>query len=255
MGSYINSISNCAASVYKEVACALFEFSSIDGIERITKVAIPVLELAGELQGNSQMYKSCLKSLKDLKCDYYATKWIESLADFTKKKSGKLEFKIADTQPFILAIANFCELGSFLQSHNVLSFSWCSKRAAQFGSCRVWKTSLTISEIPYIDTLCYRPKDFFIAISSAYDICVALQKIYGVLCCNEEDSLLEAGLKITNSIGKILLIGLGKYYFYVPWFKILEISTGGVSVLSKVVKDRNTRLKAERNLIEQGKGG
>ena len=230
-----------------EAGPTMSDIYSMEGFEKLSKALIADLKFVSLFPCIKGVFAECLATLEAQKDLYYATLFIGSMADcidsktmslqLPKFKEGPHKGKKTDVVRILYAIGNFCEAGKFLQKYQVYSFALCTQVANRLGSMQVFTLygqSWTVGDIPVLNCLCDKPKDFFIFIASGID----------VYRCSKKPLLeWENGLKLAGSTGKILLIYFGRHYNTTVWFAVIDLVTQNAGLFGGIVKGYNKRQK------------
>lgn len=244
--------------VGERVSYVMRHLYSLDGFEKLTKFVIVFLKSTARLLGMGVVFENALKTLDPLKDLYYATMVFNSAADFvkitkvegknkfhfqvptikTKNNEGKIEEGV-DWVKVLLAIGNCFETGKFLQKYQVYSFDTCTQIANQLGNVKLFNfrgRTYSVQETPILCTICDKPKDLFVFLASIIEVKRCLEKPFD----------LANILKITGSIGKMVLITFGPFYSKAIWFNLADFITQFASLASfikKVDKEKEVRFQ------------
>lgn len=262
----MDSMQKGTLDLLSEGSRTLYDLSTcVDGLERVTKSGIAVARYIQFIPAINGVFAEFIKTSEGLKDIFYATALINSLNDFVdvNTKTGKMRFSFpvlpdkkteagytidkegykrnddgwrtgrVDTVKVLYLVANFCETTKFIQRCNLYAFPLCAQLGAQVGSWKVFNTSTTINQIPVVNSLCFRPKDFFIFVASMVETYKCIQK---------GDLSWPNVLKCTGSVGKILLISLGGHYGNRHWFVLIDVITQNASLIAFIIKRRSDRM-------------
>jgi hypothetical protein len=229
----------------------MYDIYSLDGFEKWSKALIANLRFASALFKLNGLFDECLKTLEAQKDLYYATLFIGSMKEFVgfDKTKGEYHFKLParekleNLSKIFLAIGNFFETGKFLQKYKVLDFPLCTAVANRLASVQVFTLrgkAYTVDDIPVLQTLCDKPKDFFIVLSSAIEIWrgTAIKIMAGKAKTIFE---VENLCKVVGSMGKIVLIAFGRHYSKFIWFSVVDVTTQDVSLYGFIYKRARER--------------
>ena len=225
---------------------ALHDIYSLEGFEKLTKSLIANLKLLSLIPCIKGIFDTCIDSLEAQKDLYYATMSIGCTAEFFgKDDAGNWRFKlpkkdlIENAIKILYLIGNYCETAKFFQRYKVFSFSTCTQLSNTFGNYSVFNWRL--DDIPVIQTLFNKPKDFFIFTSSLLE-CIKCCCIDGLLAAPAKgttpakETNWEGLIKVTSSFGKMVLIASGRNYNQFLWFAIADVITQLASLISLVYK-------------------
>lgn len=234
--------------VVKEFPRAMHDLYTLEGFEKCTKAVIANIKLLPHLFAIQGIFDECLKTLEAQKDLYYATQFINSICDFihVNRQTGAMTWsrpktnirgaEVIDYGKIFTAIGSLFETCKFLQKQKIWAFTYCTRFANAFASVEIrgWK----LDHIPVIQALSDKPKDIFVALSSAYEI----RKI---LCNRSIQPILETEnvLKGISSIGKIALIALGRQYYNYRFFAIIDFATQNASLVAYIYKRHNKRME------------
>jgi hypothetical protein len=233
----------------------MHDIYSIDGLEKWSKAGISELRLFSFIPGMNGVFSECIKTLEAQKDLYFASKFIGTTADFIKNPRSFL-----DSRTFLYGIGNWFELGKFLQKNEVVAFSICTELSNKYGAIKLCNRRLDdipvlgsvldklfnrrLDDIPVLGNVFDRPKDICIFIASIFECCECYQKgLYKKDPNDSSKNLLDwlCVLKVTTSIGKMLLISCGKYYNKLLWFAVIDVVTQHASLASLILKNCQTR--------------
>ncbi len=218
---------------------------SMDGFEKLTKAGIANM---GALHYLFPSIKGVFdKSIKELEFEkdlLYATQFIGALASCisqkdwtfclptkkTKDSEGK-DVVSTDYAKILLGLGGFCEAGKFLQKYKVFSFSTCTGLSNSYGSIKLFGYGLG-DDIPVIRNLFDKPKDFFVFWGSGVEV-------YETFKVEKWD--LGNWLKVSSSLGKMILITFGRTCYGEWWFILCDAITQNASLLSLVYKTNKER--------------
>lgn len=240
------------------IRCA-YKVYSLQGFEKLTKATQASLQLLSRLPAIGAIFNEMLKTIEDQRAVVYASSVLEIINQFTfedkethtlrlgwEKKGGRLDKAI----PILYAMGSFCELGKYLQRYEGLKFETCVEWANKFGNFEIygWKPAT----LPVLESLTYSPKNFFIFCSSFLEVIVWLRpacydlmgKVYDPTDSKmdtwakqrEEITSTMTLLRLTCSIGKMVLTSCGKFHGSQLWFAIANLVTQDASLFSFFIK-------------------
>ena len=244
------SIKKGCLFVAGEAGPTMSDIYSMEGFEKLSKALIADLKFFSLIPCIKGVFAECLATLEAQKDLYYATLFMGSMTEFIKidPTSGAKSFQLpkfkegphkgkTDVVKILYAIGNFCEAGKFLQKFQVYSFALCTQVASRLGSMQVFTLygqSWTVGDIPVLNCLCDKPKDFFIFIASGVE----------VWRCKEKNLLKwQNAFKLAGSTGKMLLIPFGRHHNKKVWFVVLDLVTQNASLFGFIVKRYKERQK------------
>ncbi|WP_075883498.1 hypothetical protein [Candidatus Protochlamydia sp. W-9] len=231
-----------------------------EGFEKWTKAAIANLKLIGRIK-HTNVFNAAIETLEGQKNLYYATKFIGSACDFIQR--DKLTKKVSLTIPkykegtnwvaVLYGIGNFLDTARFLQKHEVVAFQTVSRLGAAIGSIKIsylkgkHLEQISLDQIPVLSNVFYSPKDIFIFAASGIEISRFVREFVNVEGETGEDrtrkrkeilSDVSIWLKLTGSIGKMILIGCGSRYGTAFWFTLVDVITQNAGLI-RYWKDRS----------------
>ncbi len=259
--------------VGEEGSRAMHEMYSLDGFEKGSKVIIADLRFLSLIPSLNGVFRSCIKTVEAQRDIIYATLVFGSTAEFIKpediedKKTGKKKtvysFQVPtekkdpndpnskliwDWVKILYFIGNYFETAKFIQRYQVLAFPRCTQLANQLGSIKLFNyrgDTWTFGDIPVANCWCNKPKDFFVFSAAFYT--------FGRCLTNTKFWTVENMLKLTASIGKMVLVSSAEYMLQKKYYLILSIVdfvTNNASLLSFLIKRHNER---EKRLIDPTK--
>jgi len=226
-----------------------------EGFEKWTKAAIANLKLIGRIK-HTNVFNAAIETLEGQKNLYYATKFIGSACDFIQR--DKVTKKVSLTIPkykegtnwvaVLYGIGNFLDTARFLQKHEVVAFQTVSRLGAAIGSIKIsYLKDKRLDQIPVLSNVFYSPKDIFIFAASGIEISRFIKAFVNVEGETGEDrtrkrkeilSDISTWLKLTGSIGKMILIGCGSRYGTAFWFTLVDVITQNAGLI-RYWKDRS----------------
>jgi hypothetical protein len=238
------SIKRGTLVVAGELSYIMYDIYSLEGFEKWTKATIANLKLLSLIPSIKGVFGKVSETLEAQMDIYYATLVFNSAADFVgEDDDGTLHFKLPrvskkdgggiDWVKILYAIANPLDTAKFAQKYQFYSFPLCTQLANRFGSCRVF--NWTVNEIPVLNALCDKPKDFFVFWASLIEVNRCIWK--------ENPFNLENGLKFAGSFGKMVLIVFGRHYNKKVWFVFAVAITQNSSLFARILKQRRERLE------------
>ncbi|MBA2369737.1 MAG: hypothetical protein H0V82_12035 [Candidatus Protochlamydia sp.] len=238
-----------------------------EGFEKWVKATISTLRMYAIFSGMTDRFNIAISTFESQKDLYYATKFIGSVTHFIRERPapGESRLKCPSVNEGLYAIANFLDTAKFLKKNEVFEMKWASDVASWLGPYSLysipkigeqvgavgekfgWKT---FGEVPVLGTLTRNPKDFFIFTASALetrrvinDIVYAEGTTIEVRAANRRKAILPNMLKLTSSIGKMVLISCGRSYGRSPWFAVADAITQNASLV-KFWWDRSAKRQA-----------
>lgn len=253
---------------------AMYEVYSLQGFEKWSKAAIANMRAIELIPYCKGIFSSCIKTIEAQKDLIYATLVFESTADFikvtktvddatgeestsysvrlprlpAKDRDGYIvkdeydnivETDKIDWVKLFYGIGNPFETLYFLQKYKVVSFPLVSRVSTQVGAMKIFTLSgeaWTFGDIPVLNCLVNKPKDFFVCIASGYS---------AYKCLRNRDFWAPANLiKLTGSIGKIVLITSADYMLqkkYLVALAVIDVVTQNASLIGLLIKRREER--------------
>jgi hypothetical protein len=222
--------------VGEEASRVMYDIYSLVGFEKWTKAVIADLKFLSLLPVINGVFDECIKTLEAQKDLYYATLFVGSTAECIKVTEKEDQTKAysfqlpktnghTDIVKILYAIGNYLEMGKFLQKYQVYSFPLFTQVADRLASVKVfaYRGDWRVDDLPVISTLCDKPKDFFIFLASGIE----------VYRCSKKPLLqFDNVLKATGSIGKMLLISLGRDFNKEWWFVGIDVITQHASLIA-----------------------
>ena len=209
---------------------------SMDGFEKLTKAGIANMTALHYLfPAVKGVFDKSIKELEFEKDLLYATQFIGAMASCISKRDWSFCLptrtnadgtKSTDYAKILLGLGGFCEAGKFLQKYKVFAFSTCTQLSNSYGSIKVFGQSLG-NDIPVIRNLFDKPKDFFVFLGSGVEV-------YEAIKARKFD--LGVLLKVSSSLGKMILIVFGRTCYGEWWFILCDVITQNASLLSLVYK-------------------
>jgi hypothetical protein len=244
------SIKRGTLVVAGELSYIMYDIYSLEGFEKWTKATIANLKLLSLIPSIKGVFSGVIATLEAQIDIYYATLVFGSTAEFIDTRN--LSFKIPEAKKedgggtdwvkILYAIANPLDTAKFAQKYQLYSFPLCTQWANRFGSCRVFSyggQDYTVNDIPVLNALCDKPKDFFVFFASGIEVWRCTQK--------KNPFNWENGLKFAGSFGKIVLITFGRQYHKQVWFAFAVAITQNSSLFARILKQRKERLERLNN--------
>jgi hypothetical protein len=246
-----------------------------DGFDKLTKAAISNFKLITLVAPVGTLFKSVITTLEAQKDLIYATKFIGSITHFIGHRNKQnadgrnihdghgdvvqeTYFKWPTLIQGLYAVANFLELGKFLQKYNLVEFKEISRLANEVGSYQVSFLGKRFDEIPLIGNVCNSPKDIFVFAASTIENYTLISKIFSVVRKAESGQhlqvlvnqlTLETMLKFAGSTGKMILITCARTSSKTKWFVVVDAITQNASLLKYFIdraKGRAARFEHPR---------
>jgi hypothetical protein len=238
-----------------------------EGFEKWVKATISTLRMYAIFSGMTDRFNIAISTFESQKDLYYATKFIGSVTHFIRERPapGESRLRCPSLNEGLYAIANVLDTAKFLQKNEVFEMKWASEFATRLGSFSLssiprvgeqvgaigerlgWKT---FGEVPVLGTLTRTPKDFFIFAASAIetrrvinDIVYAEGNTIETRAANRRKAIFPNMLKLTSSVGKMVLISCGRSYGRAHWFAVADAVTQNAS-LWKYWWDRSAKRQA-----------
>lgn len=230
----------------------MYEVYSLQGFEKWCKAATANMRAVELIFGCKGLFSSCMQAVEAQKELIYATLFFESTRDFIyiDPDSGEMSGTLPrdertgniDWVKLLYGIGNPLDTLCFLHRYEVVTFPFFEKVAAQVGEMKMftlhgeaWK----FGDIPFLNTLVIKPKDFFVCLASIYSTykCFKNRNFWDI------DNL----IKLTGSIGKIVLITSADYMVRKKYFVLLTIidvvtqNAGLIKLLRERSKKREDR--------------
>lgn len=234
--------------VGEEGSRAMYEIYSLEGFEKWSKAFIADLRCAALIPGLKDVVKNCLTTVEAQRDLIYATLVFGSTVDCIDIKNYSIQFpkenpkdpnSKVDVVKTLYAIGNFFETAKFFQEYHVLDFPRCTQLANQLGSIQLFNfrgETWTYGNIPFLNCLCNKPKD----------LCVGIASFWTTYKCLKNPHFLtwENMLKLTASIGKIILIGWADYMLRKKYYlalSVVDFVTNNASLFAFLIKRHNSR--------------
>jgi hypothetical protein len=234
----------------------MYDVYSLQGFEKWSKAAIADMRAIQLIPGCQGIFNSTLKTIEAQKDLIYATLVFESTADFIKvtktvdEETGEETTSYSFTLPrerngniewvkVLYGIGNPFDTLGFLHKYKVISFPFLSKVATQVGETKVFTLrgeAWTFGDIPVLNRLVDKPKDFFVCIASGYTAyrCLTSQNFWDIANL----------IKLTGSIGKIILITSAEYMIQRKYFvalAVVDVVTQNASLIGLLMKRSKER--------------
>lgn len=246
-----------------------------DGFEKWTKAGIANLKLAGKALELTALFKGVVETLEGQKNIYYATKFFGSICNYFKlEKVGedsRLSLAIPKIQKFVYGerqvawnhvvtlydIGNIIEVLKFSQKMGIAKFEWASKLGTQIGNFQVFNKR--VGDIPVVGSLSYSPKDFFIFVACMFEAWSWGRKLITAeeAAVNTPEAkaeyrkkfIADVGnwLKLTGTIGKMVLIRYGSSHSKAMWFAVADAITQNAGLIKFWMDRSNNRDKRFKN--------
>lgn len=191
----------------------LSDLYSIDGFTNLAKVIIADIHLVSLIPAIGGLFDGMLKTIEAQKDLLYATAIFRSWGTLVGVKDSWTEIlkkdKLSYSMKVLLAVGDIFETGGFLKKYAHFQFPRFSQAAESIGSVKIFSSRW--DDLPVLQVLCTKPKDFFVFIACTLDLALwALKLKSDDEEQNKEAHKLEYYLKVTTSIGKMILIGSGR---------------------------------------------
>lgn len=236
-----------------KVSHILYDLYSMEGFEKMAKMGIANLRAIQLIPQCNGVFKECIGTLDAQKDLIYATMFLKSTPDFIRvnvdDETGEKTYSFQiprkkghiDWITILYGIGNPLDTLNFLQRNQVYSFPRISQFAREMGTTQVsFLNGVTLGDIPVVNSLFNRPKDFFVFLAST------LAAMEGVKNPNFFD--IENLLKLTSNVGKMILIPYGetlsknKCFVTLAAIDVATQNAGFFAMLYKRNKDRQSRL-------------
>ena len=241
--------------VGEEGSRAMYEVYSLQGFEKWSKAAITNMRALSLIPSCRGVFDQCIKTMEAQKDLIYATLVFESATDFiTVDVDGetgekRYNFQIPrerngniDIVKILYGIVNPLDTLHFLQKYQLVSFPLASKVAARVGSIPVFFLEKTVlNDIPVVNSLFNKPKEFFVFVASGYTVYKCLQEPH----FTDVNNL----LKLASNIGKIILISSADYLIKknLVAFTVIDVVTQNAGLISLLLKRSQEREKRFNN--------
>lgn len=237
-----------AIVILEEGGEAMFRIYSMDGFEKWSKAIIADMQFIDLFTKTGDVFKDCLETIEAQKDLYYATLFIGTLAEWSKSKT------MPDIVKVLQGIGNFCEAGRFLKKKNVFELKMLVKLSTQFGAIKVFSLKgqdWTMFDMPVINNLCDKPKDFFVAIASAIEVKRWLVLVLRPNGATEEEKAAnrrtqfewDVLLKVIGNTGKFILIACPRKYSRTWQIGAINVITQNASLIKFILEHSQARRK------------
>lgn len=247
-----------------EISCTLHDVYCLQGFEKWNKAtssnlkALSNCTLITNIFPIKGIFDGLINELKSEQDLFYATQVFDSTAKLFEKDRENSGYRLATNIQWVdicYAIGNPLETLQFLQRHDVISYPMLSNIASQVGSIHLFNMNgqaVHFSDVPVINALVNKPKDFFVFLASSLGAYKGLKDFDWEGIKNFDSKSLENLCKLASNIGRVILIPFGSHLHNSGWIGVLtvvDLVTQNTSLFAFIIKRRSEREKSFEDRI------